>query len=254
MSDNFDFDGKQSRTRGGPMQIWDMLSILVLIITVCLGVYFLLVFINPESPLNIFRPGGGMFVPQPPTETPAPIQLEPTWTASPTLELTPSNTPRSTFTPFFTDTPFSLVPPTRTPRPTNTVRPTNTPKALFSVAVKAIPSTIFYPELGCSYFGVGGEAVDVKNGPYKFGIVKVGGSLNGQTIDPTKHTTVTGVATQFGQAGFEIVFDMPPTNSSNTLWIQIFDVSDVPQSDRIFFSTYSDCEKNLIQVRFKATR
>ena len=47
--------------------------------------------------------------------TATPIQLQATWTPSPTLELTPSNTPRPTFTPFFTSTPFSLVPPTKTP-------------------------------------------------------------------------------------------------------------------------------------------
>lgn len=122
------------------------------------------------------------------------------------------------------------------------------------MTVKSIQSTIFYPELGCSYFGVGGEAVDANNGPYKFGIVKLGGTLNGETIDPSKYTTVTGVATNFGQAGFEIVFAMPPVNSNKTLWIQMFDVADMPQSDRIYFNTYSDCEKNLIQVRFKATR
>jgi hypothetical protein len=239
------FKGNGSRP---PMQVWDMLSILVLIITACIAGYFALIFFDPNSSLNMFPPGGGIFAAEPSTATPAPIKLVSTWTASPTLESTPTGTPRPTFTPFFTDTPFSLVPPTRTPKPTST------PKALFGTTVKAIPSTIFYPELGCSYFGVGGEAVDAKNGPYKFGIIKVGGTLNGQTIDPLKYTTVTGVATKFGQAGFEIVFAMPPTNSNKTLWIQMFDVSDVPQSDRIYFNTYTDCEKNLIQVRFKATR
>ena len=227
------------------MQIWDWLSIGVLVLTTCIAGYFLLIYLNPESSLNPLPPGGRLLVP---SETPAPIKLEATWTASPTLEMTPTNTPRPTFTALFTETPFSLVPPTRTPKPTST------PKALFSVTVKPIPSTIFYPELGCSYFGVGGEAVDSNNGPYKFGIVKVGGTLNGKTIDPSQYTTVTGVATKFGQAGFEIVFDVPAVNSNKTLWIQMFDVSDIPQSDRIFFNTYSDCERNLIQVRFKATR
>ncbi|MBK9925646.1 MAG: hypothetical protein IPP66_10175 [Anaerolineales bacterium] len=239
------FKGNGSRS---PMQIWDILSIIVLILTACIVGYFVLIYFNEDSKLNILPPSGGLLSPKIPTATPAPATLVPTWTASPTLEMTATRTPVPTWTPLFTDTPFSLVPPTRTPKPTNT------PKALFGVTVKAIPSTIFYPELACSYFGVGGEAVDVKNGPYKFGIIKVGGTLNGQTIDPTKYTTVTGVATKFGQAGFEIVFAMPPTNSNKTLWIQMFDVSDIPQSDRIYFNTYSDCEKNLIQVRFKATR
>lgn len=228
------------------MQVWDILSIAVLVLTACIAGYFVLIFFDPNSSLNVLPPSGRFA--NTPTSTPAPIKLEPTWTASPTLEMPPTNTPFPTWTPIPTNTPFSLVPPTRTPKPTST------PKALFSVTVNYIPSTIFYPELGCSYFGVAGEAVDVNNGPYKFGIVKVGGTLNGQTFDPSNHTTVTGVATKFGQAGFEIVFDMPPVNSNKTLWIQIFDVADIPQSDRIYFNTYNDCERNLIQVRFKATR
>ena len=250
MNDDFDFDGTQSKRSDAPLQMWDMLSILVLIITVCLVGYFALVFINPDSQLNILPPGGGPFGNPLPTLTVTPLQLESTWTPSPTLELTPSNTPRPTFTAIFTNTPFSLVPPTKTPKPTSTPKVTFT----FSVTVNPIQSTIFYPERGCSYFGVGGEAVDVKNAPYRYGIVKVGGTLNGQTIDPEVNTTVTGVATQFGQAGFEIEFKMPPVNSNGTLWIQMFHTDGTLLSDRKYFNTYDDCERNLIQVRFKATR
>ena len=226
-----------------------MLSILVLIVTVLMVLYFAVIFLFPTSSLNILPPGG-RFAPSA-TPTSGPIQLEPTWTASPTLELTPSNTPYPSFTPFPSPTTFSLVPPTKTPRPPT---PTRTPKAPFSAIVNYVPSTIFYPELGCSYFGIAGEAVDSKNAPYKFGIIKVGGTINGQRIDPDSHTTVTGVATQFGVGGFEIVLQMPPTNSTGTLWIQMFDVAGIPQSEQKPINTYEDCQKNLVQVRFKATR
>jgi len=252
MSEDFDFDGTQSKGPGTSMQIWDILSILVLVITVCLIGYFALVFVNPESPLNILPPGGGPFGNPLPTLTATPRQLEPTWTPSPTLALTPSNTPRPTFTPIFTDTPFSLVPPTKTAKPTNTSKVTFT----FSVTVEYRPSTIWYPDLGCSYFGVAGEAVDDKNGPYRFGIVKVGGILDGQVIDPELHTTVTAVAPQFGPAGFEIKIPELTTlvDSRETLWIQLFDTAGTALSDRKYFNTYEDCERNLIQVRFKATK
>ena len=252
MSDEFNFDGKPSRqssSGGAGMDVWDMLSILVLIVTVLMVLYFAVIFLFPTSSLNILPPGG-RFAPSA-TPTSGPIQLEPTWTASPTLELTPSNTPYPSFTPFPSPTTFSLVPPTKTPRPPT---PTRTPKAPFSAIVNYVPSTIFYPELGCSYFGIAGEAVDSKNAPYKFGIIKVGGTINGQRIDPDSHTTVTGVATQFGVGGFEIVLQMPPTNSTGTLWIQMFDVAGIPQSEQKPINTYEDCQKNLVQVRFKATR
>ena len=254
MSDEFNFDGKPSRqsysrSSGGGMSMWDMLSILVLMLTGAIVVYFLIIFIFPTSSLNILPPGGS--IPPTSTFTPVPIGFDATWTASPTLELTPSNTPRPTFTPFSTNTPFSLVPPTKTPRPPTATR---TPKAPFSVIVNYVPSTIFYPELGCSYFGVAGEAVDVNTAPYKFGIIKLGGTINGQTIDPNAHTTVTGVATQFGVGGFELVLNMPPTDSKGTLWIQMFDVAGIPQSEQKPINTYADCQKNLVQVRFKGNR
>ncbi len=250
MNEDFNFDGTESKSSQAPMAIWDMLSILVLVLTACMVGYFALIFINPDSQFNPLRPGQGAFAEKLPTSTPTQQQLEPTWTPSPTLVLTPSDTPRPTFTPFLTSTPFSLVPPTRTPKFTKTPRPT----FAFSTTVKALASTIYLPESGCSYFAVAGEAVDVNNAPYLKGIVKVGGMLNGQTIDPDKHTTVTGVATQFGPAGFEIPLEMAPVNSKDTLWIQLFDTAGVPLSEKKFFSTYEGCEKNLIQVRFKATK
>jgi hypothetical protein len=252
MSDNFDFDGKQSRSRGGPMQIWDMLSILVLVITVCLVGYFLMVFINPESSLNIFRPGAGMFVPQPPTETPAPIQMEATWTASPTLEVTPSNTPRSTFTPFFTDTPFSLVPPTRTPKPTNTAKPTNTPKAPFTaISVTTVESTVIHPDLACNWAGIGGTVVDANNSPVIGMVVVLRGFLNGSTVDLT---TVSGITPEYGQSGFEFFLGDAPIASNKTLYVQLLDLSNIPLSDKVEITTSADCSKNLVIVRFKKNR
>ncbi|MGB8980439.1 MAG: hypothetical protein WCC12_01040, partial [Anaerolineales bacterium] len=223
-----------------------------LVITLCLIGYFVLIFITPESQLNVLPPGGGPFGNPLPTLTATPMQLEPTWTPSPTLALTPSNTPRPTFTPIFTDTPFSLVPPTKTAKPTNTAKVT----FIFSVTVKPISSTIYLPETDCSYFGVAGEAVDVNNAPYLKGIVKVGGLLDGQVIDPELHTTVTGVAPVFGPAGFEMKIPevQALVNSTETLWIQMFDTAGVPLSDRKYFNTYDDCERNLIQVRFKAIK
>src|SRR5512141_410311 len=124
MNEDFDFDGTQSKSSQAPMQMWDILSILVLILTACMAGYFALVFFDPASQLNPLRPGAGPLAVNLPTLTATPLQMEATWTASPTFVLTPSETPRPTFTPFSTDTPFSLVPPTKTPKPTKTERVT----------------------------------------------------------------------------------------------------------------------------------
>ena len=111
MSDDFNFDGKPTRGQGGgmPMNMWDMLSILVLVITVGMVLYFAFIFINPDSPINFLRPGQLAGGAQGPTATPTLLQLASTWTPSPTLVMTPTDTPRPTFTPISTDTPFSLV-------------------------------------------------------------------------------------------------------------------------------------------------
>jgi len=243
MSDNFDFDGKQSRPRGAPLQMWDMLSILVLIATACIGAYFLFVFINPNSSFNILPPGGRG--PRVPTLTVTPLQLQATWTPSPTLELTPSNTPRPTFTPFFTSTSFSLVPPTKTPKPTST------PKAPFSASVSQVESTIIHPDLACNWAGIGGTVVDANNSPVIGTVVVLRGTLNGNT---TEQQTVSGINKEYGPSGFEFVLGNAPVASNKTLYVQLVDLQNIPLSDKVFVTTSSECNKNLVIVRFKKNR
>lgn len=243
MNDDFDFDGTQSRSRGGTMPIWDILSIVVLILTVCIAGYFVMIFLNPESSLNVLPPGG--FGLRLPTATTTPIQLEATWTASPTLELTPSNTPRPTFTPFFTDTPFSLVPPTKTPKPTST------PKAPFSATTQQVESTVIHPELDCQWAGIGGTVVDSNNSPVIGTVVVLRGTLKGNSVE---QQTVTGINKEYGPSGFEFVIGTTPVDSSKTLYVQLVDLQNIPLSDPVYVTTSSDCSKNLVIVRFKKNR
>jgi hypothetical protein len=246
MSDEFNFDGKQTKqsSGGAGMDMWDMLSILVLIVTAFIGLYFLVIFIFPTSSLNILPPGGRAVPTM--TLTPEPIKLDATWTPSPTLELTPSNTPRPTFTPFSTNTPFSLVPPTRTPKPTNT------PKAPFgAISVSNVESTLIHPELACNWAGIGGAVVDVNNSPVIGMVVVLRGSLDGKSIE---QQTVTGVNKEYGPSGFEFVLGSAPVASSKTLYVQLVDLQNIPLSEKVFVTTSTDCGKNLVIVRFKKNR
>lgn len=245
MSDDFDFDGTQSQPRGSTMQVWDLLSILVLIITVCLAGYFVLIFLNPQTPYNFLPPGGYNRLP---TLTVTPIQMQPTWTASPTLELTPSNTPRPTFTPFFTNTPFSLVPPTRTLKPP-TITPT--PKAPFNATTQQVDSTVIHPETACNWAGIGGTVVDAKNSPIIGMVVVLRGTLDGKTVE---QQTVTGINKEYGPSGFEFVLGSAPVETKNTLYVQLVDLQNIPLSDKINVSTSGDCAKNLVLVRFKKNK
>ncbi|HLO29726.1 MAG TPA: hypothetical protein VK249_11355 [Anaerolineales bacterium] len=245
MNDDFDFDGTQSKRSEAPMQMWDILSILILILTVCLVGYFALIFFNPTSQLNIMQPGAGPFGSHAPTFTVTPLKLEPTWTASPTLQLTPSDTPRPTITPLPTNTPFSLVPPTKTPKPTST------PKAPFSASVTQVESTIIHPDLACNWAGIGGTVIDANNSPIIGTVVVLRGTLNGSTVE---QQTVSGINKEYGPSGFEFVLGNAPVASNKTLYVQLVDQQNIPLSDPVQISTSTDCSKNLVMVRFKKNR
>jgi hypothetical protein len=244
MKDDFDFDAKPARPQGSPMQMWDMLSILVMILTACIGGYFVYIFLIPNSPFNILPPGGRG--PKVPTVTVTPLQLQATWTASPTLELTPSDTPRPTFTPFFTNTPFSLVPPTKT------AKPTSTPKAPFSASAPAqVESTLIHPDLACSWAGIGGTVVDANNSHVIGTVVVLRGTLDGTAIEKQ---TVSGISKEYGPSGFEFVLGNVPVASDKTLYVQLVDQQNIPLSDPVQIITSSECSKNLVMVRFKRNR
>jgi len=245
MNDDFDFDGTQSRRTQAPMQMWDLLSILVLLLTICLVGYFALVYINPASSLNILPPGEGIFGSNVPTITVTPIQLRATWTASPTLVVTPSDTPRPTITPLPTDTPFSLVPPTKT------AKPTSTPKAPFGGSFTQVESTIIHPELACSWAGIGGTVVDANNSPIIGTVVVLRGTLNGSTVE---QQTVSGINKEYGPSGFEFVLGTAPVESNKTLYVQLVDQQNIPLSEPVQITTSTECGKNLVMVRFKRNR
>lgn len=226
------------------MDTWDILSILVLLLTACIGAYFLYIFITPNSPYNILPPGG--WGPKVPTATATPIQLQATWTASPTLELTPSDTPRPTFTPFFTNTPFSLVPPTKT------AKPTSTPKAPFSAGTPTqVESTLIHPDLACNWAGIGGTVVDANNSHVIGTVVVLRGTLNGNTVE---QQTVSGINKEYGPSGFEFVIGNAPIASNKTLYVQLVDQQNIPLSDPVQITTSTECGKNLVMVRFKRNR
>jgi hypothetical protein len=241
---SFDYPEKSAGRSGARLNLWDMLTILVLIVTLCLGGYFLMIFLNPQSALNPFQPGPPPFAVA--TFTITPIQLEATWT--PTVSnATATETLRPTFTAFPTITPFSLVPPTKTPKPTST------PKAPFSATTNAIESIII-PHLvdqGCSWQGIGGTVDDTNSSPIIGMVVRVVGTLNGKTVNLT---TVSGVSPDYGKSGFEFVLGTVPVASNDTLYLQLLDQAGLPLSDNVYIDTFTDCKKNLVLVRFKKNR
>ncbi len=241
--DNINFDKPPERSLLSGLQTWDILSILVLVITACIGLYFLLVFISPNTPLNPLSPLNAS-KDYTPTATVTPRGLEPTWTPSATPYIPPTETPRPTFTPIYTNTPFSLVPPTKTPKPTAT------PKAPYSVTVDYISSGKYHPEFGCNWMGVAGIVLDVNNAHVNGLQLLLLGTLDGKSINLFSISGMLPLL--YGASGFEFDLGRTPIDSRGTLYIQLRDQGGgVQLSENVYINTYSSCDKNMVFVKFK---
>lgn len=251
--DEFNFDEPERKSSSFSMPViglWDILTIIVLFVTVCMGVYFILVFNDPASTLNPLKPAYVLT----PSPTITPRQLEPTWTPTATIEILPTATLLPSITPPATITPANLVPATVTPLSSETPTATATPAALFSVSsVNAIESVIIphLQTLNCNWQGVGGTVDDQNSSPIIGIVVRLGGTLNGRSVEMT---TVSGISPEYGKSGFEFVLGETPVDSRDTLYVQLLDQAGLPLSDRIYIDTFEDCDRNLVLVRFKKNR
>lgn len=93
--------------------------------------------------------------------------------------------------------------------------------------------------------------IDVDGAPVLGLIIEVGGLLDGKRIGNPTLLQATGLATAYGDAGFEVKLADEPIASEGTLWIQVLDQAGLPLSAKISFDTYQDCERNLIVIYFK---
>jgi hypothetical protein len=249
----FNFDEPERKRSSFSMPafgLWDILTVVVLLMTVCLGAYFVMIFRDPGHSLNLLKPGYILT----PTATITPIKLEPTWTATATVTVPPTATLLPSITPPATYTPANLIPPTDTPKATRTPSITPTPKTPFSVSsVNSIESVII-PHLldaGCNWQGVGGTVDDQNSGAIIGIVVRLAGTYDGKSVELT---TVSGISPEYGKSGFEFVLGDTPLNSRDKLYVQLLDQAGLPLSEKIYIDTSSDCKKNLVLVRFKKNR
>lgn len=223
------------------VEIWDVLSILLLVLTACLVLYFAAIFVSPMASYNPLKPAptATLFVTATPTITP--IQPEATWTPTPLPAMTETPTLLPTFTPLPSATPFSLIPPTKTPVPSKT------PKAPFSASFEGIKSTIIHPEFGCDWQAIGGTIVDSNNADMIGMVISLTGYYDGKMRN---ELTVSGIAPAYGKSGFEFFLGKTPVSSKGDLVLQLLDQNSVPLSSQIRVNTFSDCAQNLTLVRF----
>lgn len=237
----YDYDDTPLPPPRPPMRLdlWDMLSILTLLLTLCIGAYFVAVFTNPTAAFNPFDPSANL----PATPTITQIQPAATWTS--TLP-GPTETATLTLIPTFTLEPsptlVSLITPSLTPTPTRT------PKAPFTATVTYIDSTIIHADAACNWQGVAGTIVDANNADMIGIAVRLSGFYNGKSKN---ELTVSGITPAYGKSGFEFFLGTVPIPSDGLLTIQILDQAGLPLSGNITINTYGDCTKNLVLVKFK---
>jgi hypothetical protein len=120
-----------------------------------------------------------------------------------------------------------------------------------SAEVTYQPNTSIYPEAGCDWLGVGGQVLDAEGEPLQFQTIQLGGTLADELVS---RMTLSGNAPLYGTSGFEFVLGDSPIASSQTLWIQLFDNTSEPLTEKIYFDTYDDCEQNLVMIVFTKNR
>jgi hypothetical protein len=154
-------------------------------------------------------------------------------------------------------TPTSIAPTAVPTQPGATLVPTSIPATATAEAVypyivqpgsPALVPNFVNPTAGCSWQGIAGQVFDADGTAVKNLVVKVGGVWNGTTINLLG---MTGTAPAYGEGGFEVVLGTKAVNSTNTVWVQIFDLSNKAVSDKVNVSTSSDCSKNLTLINFK---
>lgn len=230
-------------------KVWNILTILALATLFCVLSYFVMIFLNPGSVLNPFPPStlDPNFLPPTPTTT-LRFKLVPSWT--------PTNGPvqdSPTPSPSVTPVPIVINIETATPFPPGVAIAAG--EYSFEVqqgSPSAIPAAQFHQDASCNWMGVAGQATSLNGEAVRGLFVQLGGTMPG--VDGVENLAMTGMASQYGHGGFEITISDKLVASQGTLWIQLLDQQNLPLSDRVYFDTYDDCQKNLIVIYFNQVR
>lgn len=230
--------------------IWNVLTLFIMLAMALTIIVQLTIFTNPYAIFNPF----------PPVEIPVlasiPIATftipEPTPIIIPT-EL-PTELPESSPTPKATDIieiqDGTLV--VETP----VLVPTETPfVGYYAFAIQnepnTITSTIFKPDLECNWTGVAGQVFDLQGRPVKGIRVWLKGTFDNKSID---YLGLTLESSPYGPSGFEFTLGETPKNTTEKLYLQLLDQAGIPISDRVYFDTFEDCDKNLVLINFRQVR
>ncbi len=252
---------------GRRFDIFNLLTLLVLLLTALAVAGFVVVFLMPALlPADLRAEQGQLLstAAPPPTRTsPATAQevadVPPTWTpeasAQPTNTATPRGTATHTLTPSLTPTWRPTNTPTSTPTPTQTPTetPTPGPSPTASSTRSAYPFTMdknspiftanYANNAGCNWLGVAGQVFDLEGNP-----VPAGAYMIWVTESGINYQTFTGGAPAYGPSGWEVFLNDRPRVATHR--VQLFTPSGTPVSQVIEFSTWASCSQNLVLINF----
>lgn len=259
--------------------LWNVLTFFLLVATAIMVAIFILIYSNPYISLNPFPPPQvGVVVAannsatatphdtntESATDTVFPLTWTPTLAQSLTFTATTLPATATVFPPTWTPTAIAstdsqsatdipVIIATNTATPIISLTPTIRPDMPYAILgnPSAVSSTFTHPDSDCKWLGVGGQVLDMQDAPIVGTTIELSGILNGASIDLL---SLSGTALQYGTAGYEFTLGSTPIASTQTLWIQLLDQAGQALSDKVYFNTYADCNRNLILITFKQVR
>ena len=170
-------------------------------------------------------------------------------TPEPTTETTaePTEDPQHTATAQI----VTLMP---TATATNTaLSPTATPVPVEEKFVVQEDSPVYipnfvYPDVGCNWMGIAGQVFNKAGSPMENVVVVAEGSVGNS---PLEQISLTSLASAYGPGGYELPLADHTIESSNIIYLSIYDLDGKLLSQPLPIETFDDCEKNLIVVNFK---
>ncbi len=235
-------------------RVFDVITVIFLLMTVAVIAFVLLLIVYPHSPLNplpqptlvplIIAPTDLPTFTPTNTFTPGP----PTATGTATNTATATHTGTATASPTTSNTPVLGGPrATATAATTRSAAKSATPlftQAAFQFTVKSIDYQANHTSDGCKWSSIAGTVSDLNGAPLKGVAVNVVGG--GGTIDETHYS---GQEVRFGVSGFEVFLGTQPRADSYT--VQLIGKTGAPLSDAIAVQTHTSCKENVAIVNFQ---
>ena len=250
--------------------LFDLLTLLFVVLTVGLIAAVVLINNNPNTPLNPFPPPTVPALLVLPTMTPTPTG---TATATPTITPTPSDTPTATATPTASATPTETPTPTHTPTqvilaaPAATEPPTasllddgsggavpgsqggapNSPgenpatQAPYPFTASEVRYEANDSDEGCRWLGIAGTVSGLEGDP----LPGVAIEINGENF---RQVLFSGSAPRWGSGGFEFTVGAAPRSAEYTL--RLLGPTGGPISEVLTVETGNTCQSNVAIVEF----